>query len=118
MSNSMASAPATHPDLIRIAATEAQGAHIDTGQILKLLMEGGEEADPIGAIIDSQDRGAERLELIIRMLMELQGDVSQLRANSDVMMTDIQTLRTQLNVVYGKLANATLRPASSAGSPQ
>lgn len=113
MSNGTGTGTATQQALLQIAAREAQGAHLDTGKILAMLLESGDEIDPIGTIIESQDRGAERLELIIRMLRDIRADVGLLKANSEVMMAETMTLRSQLDVVYGKLANVTLRQTSA-----
>ena len=118
MSNGTGTGTATQQALLHIAAREAQGAHLDTGKILAMLLEGVEEVDPIGAIIDSQDRGAERLELIIRMLRDIRADVRDLKANSEVMMAETATLRTQLDDVYAKLADVTLGQTSAAQSPR
>ena len=114
MSNGTGTGTAARPDLLQIAAREAQGAHFDTGEIMKMLLESGDEIDPIGAIIESQGREAERLELIFRMLRDIRADVRDLKTSSEVMMAETATLRSQLDVVYGKLADVAPGQTSAA----
>jgi hypothetical protein len=89
-----------------IAAYEAQGAHTDTGEILKLLREGSEEADPIATIIDGQDRAASRLKQIMEMLQKLDRDLQELRTEQLRQGGEIATLRQQSDDIHPVLVSA------------
>jgi hypothetical protein len=89
-----------------IAAYEAQGAHIDTGKILKLLQEGNEEADPIATIIDGQDRATSRLKQILEMLQKFDKDLQELRTEQLRQGGEIAALRQQSDDIHPILVSA------------
>lgn len=93
-------------DWAYVAAGEAKGAHQDTGEILKFLRAGSEEADPIAAIIDGQDRASSRLKQILELLHKLDADLQVLRLEQLRQGQEIAELRRQSDDIHPILVNA------------
>jgi hypothetical protein len=106
MSSNTGNTGGTSTNWAFVAANEAKGAHTDTGEILKLLREGSEEADPIATIIDGQDRATSRLKQILEMLQKLDGDLQELRAEQLRQGGEIAALRQQSDDIHPILVGA------------
>lgn len=88
------------PDYSRIAAYQAQGAHTNTIELLRIIREGSDEADPIGTIIDGQDRASSRLKQIMELLQAMSAE-QQRQAG------DLTVLRKQVGEIHLVLERAT-----------
>ncbi|MGU3559424.1 hypothetical protein [Methylobacterium radiotolerans] len=91
------------PDYAHIAAYEAQGAHRNTVKLLEIIREGSEEADPIGTIIDGQDRASSRLKQIMELLQAMWAEQQKQAA-------DLTVLRQQVGEIHPVLARARVIP--------
>ena len=100
-----------------VAAYEAQGAHRDTGEILKMLREGSEEADPIATILDGQDRASRRQTQILDLLRKIEADLQAVRAEQLRQAEEIAVLRKESRETHAKLVRASVTHHPPAGSP-
>lgn len=91
------------PDYAHIAAYEAHGAHSNTIKLLEIIREGSDEADPIGTIIDGQDRASSRLKQIMELLQAMSAE-QQRQAG------DLTVLRQQVGEIHPVLARARRTP--------
>lgn len=105
-------------DWAQVAADEAKGAHQDTGEILKYLRAGSEEADPIAAIIDGQDRASSRLKQILELLHKLDADLQEVRLEQLQQGREIAELRRQSGDIHPILMNARIGQQQPTGSPR
>jgi len=97
-----------------VAAYEAQGAHRDTG---KMLREGSEEADPIATILDGQDRASRRQMQILDLLRKIEADLQAVRAEQLRQAEEIAVLRKESRETHAKLVRASVIHHPPAGSP-
>ncbi|MFC6792153.1 relaxase/mobilization nuclease domain-containing protein [Methylobacterium komagatae] len=78
----------------------ARGPH-QHDRLLRIIREGSEEADPIGTIIDGQDRASSRLKQIMELLQAMSAE-QQRQAG------DLTVLRQQVGEIHLVLSRATL----------
>jgi hypothetical protein len=95
-------------DWAHVAASEAKGAHQDTGEILKFLKAGSEEADPIATIIYGQDRASSRLKQILELLHTLVADLQAVRDEQLRQGEEIAVLRRESGDIHPILVKAKL----------
>ncbi|WP_438346789.1 hypothetical protein [Methylorubrum populi] len=114
------------------AHCEAAGAHQDTGEILKMLRERDEEADPLAAISEGQLLTIERQAKVLDLLRTVLAGVGEIRTGQDghalemqalrlemqTLGTQLQRLQTRCDETYDRLVRATTRPAQPADSPK
>jgi hypothetical protein len=118
MSSGIRNTGAPPTNWAHVAACEAQGAHRDTGEILKLLQEGSEEADPIATILDGQDRASRRQTQIFDLLRKLDADLQAVRAEQLRQAEEIAVLRRESGETHGKLIRASVTHHPPVGSPR
>lgn len=106
MSNGTGNTGGPPTNWAHVAANAATAAHRDTGEILKLLWEAGEEADPIGTIIDGQDRASKRLKQILELLHALGTDLQAVRDEQLRQGEEIAVLRRESGDIHPILVKA------------
>lgn len=107
------------------AHSEAQGAHQDTGEILKMLRERYEETDPLGAITEGQLLTIDRQKVMLELLGTILEEVRKVRTEQErhglemqALRTAIQTLTSRCDETYALLVRATQRPVQAGASPK
>ena len=108
MSNGTGNAGGPPTDWAHVAANAAKAAHRDTGEILKVLREGSEEADPIATIIDGQDRASSRLKQVLELLHKLVADLQAVRDEQLRQGEEIAVLRRESGDIHPILVTARL----------